>query len=466
MKTTRFVAVATTAALATLFARDASAAGFALDVQSGRGTGMASAQTAMVDDSSAIFYNPAGIAQGKVLQSQAGITLIAPAFSYTSPGGEKTTLPFSIVPPLNGYISGGITDDLSIGIGLFTPYGLTLKWPDGWAGRSLVTEATLQTFYVNPTVAYKIGPFRIGAGFQLVRANVELKRDIRFGDQDGGVEVGGSAWGVGANVGVQLEAVKQYLSFGVTYRSAVGLDFDDGKAHFNNVPQGLARTIHDQAATTSFTMPDQLAMGVATHPIKKLVIDFDAVWLGWSKVREINIQFQDPASASLNSPERKDWSNTVNFHLGAEGELSDNWLLRGGVLLDPTPSPSNTLGPDIPDSTRVNLAIGGTYRHDSGIHLDAGYQFILLTGQASTLPQFPGDYGGFVNLLGLSVGYSTPKAKEALNLPPPDATPEGMTPPPEGATPPPGGMTPPPPDAAPVPAPTTPEPTPAPPPAL
>jgi long-chain fatty acid transport protein len=449
MKTTRFVAVSTAAALATLFARDASAAGFALDVQSGRGTGMASATTAMIDDSSAIFYNPAGIAQGKVLDAQAGITLIAPGFTYTSPGGEKTSVPFSVVPPVNAYVSGGITDDLSIGIGLFTPYGLTLKWPDGWAGRGLITEATLQTFYVNPTVAYKIGPVRIGAGFQLVRANVELKRDIRFGDRDGGVEVGGSAWGVGANVGVQVEAVKQYLSFGATYRSAVGLDFDNGKAHFNNVPQGLAGTIHDQAVTTSFTMPDQLAVGIASHPIKKLVIDFDAVWLGWSKVREINIQFQDAASASLNSPEKKDWSNTVNFHIGAEGELSDNWLLRGGVLIDPTPSPTNTLGPDIPDSTRVNLAIGGTYRHESGIHVDAGYQFIVLTGQTSTLPQFQGDYGGFVNLLGLSVGYTTPKAKEAMNLPPAD-------------------LTPPPPDAAPAPAPApgTPEPAPAPPPAL
>ena len=137
------------------------------------------------------------------------------------------------------YVSGGITDDLSIGIGVFTPYGLTIKWPDGWAGRQLITQSSLATFYVNPTVAYKIGPLRIGAGFQLVRGTVELKQDIRFGDQDGSADLGGAAWGVGGNVGVQLEAIKQYLSFGVHYRSAVKLNFDDGKAHFNNVPAGL-----------------------------------------------------------------------------------------------------------------------------------------------------------------------------------------------------------------------------------
>jgi long-chain fatty acid transport protein len=447
MKTTRFVAVATAAALATLFTRDASAAGTALDVQSARGTGMASANTAFIDDSSAIFYNPAGIAQGKRFDAQVGITAIAPSFSYTSPGGEKTTLPFSIIPPFHAYVAGGITDDLSIGIGVFTPFGLKLTWPDGWAGRHLITEASLQTFDINPTVAYKIGPFRIGAGFQLVRATVELKRDIRFGDQDGKVDLGASAWGYGGNVGIQLEAVKQYLSFGVHYRSAVKTEFDNGLAHFSNVPVALQGAIHDQDVRTSLINPDSLAFGVATHPVKKLVIDFDAVYIRWSHFKSIDLRFPNDASGSLSNVQAKNWDDTVNFHLGAEGELNDIWQLRGGILVDPSPSPANTLTPDIPDSMRINLALGGSWRHESGIHVDAGYQFIILTGKTSTAPGFPGDYGGFVNILGLTVGYTTPKEKEALNLPPAD-------------------ITPPPADAAPPPPPTTPEPAPAPPPAL
>ena len=188
-------------------------------------------------------------------------------------------------------------------------------------------------------------------------------------------------------------------------------------------------------------------MGVATHPIKKLVIDFDAVWLGWSRFRSIDSTSRTTRAARSTRRSAKNWHDTVNFHIGAEGELSDNWMLRGGVLFDPSPSPSNTLTPDIPDSTRVNFAVGGTWKHESGIHVDLGYQFIILTGKTSTLPQFPGDYGGFANVLGLSIGYSTPKAKEALNLPPAD-------------------LTPPPGDTTPAPADTTPAPAPAPPPAL
>ena len=248
---------------------------------------------------------------------------------------------------------------------------LKLAWPDGWVGRRLITTASLRTFYINPTAAVKFGPVRFGAGFQLVRATVELQRQIGFGDQEGSVDLGAATWGVGGNVGFQLEAVKQYLSFGAHYRSPVKLSFD-GDAHFANVPGALQSTIHDQSVSTSVIQPGSLAMGIATHPIKDLVIDFDAVWIHWNQFKSINLHFPNDASGSLDSVQRKDWSNTVNFHLGAEGNLGEHFQLRGGVLVDPTPSPANTLTPDIPDGTRINLALGGTWRHGSGVHVDLG----------------------------------------------------------------------------------------------
>ena len=198
-------------------------------------------------------------------------------------------------------------------------------------------------------------------------------------------------------------------------------------------------------------------MGVATHPVKKLVIDFDAVWIQWSYLRSIDLTFPNDASGTLNKSLPKNWHDTVNFHIGAEGELSDNWMLRGGILLDPSPSQSNTLTPDLPDATRVNFAIGGTWKHESGVHVDVGYQFILLTGKTSTVAALPGDYGGFANVLGISIGYRTPKAKQASNwVDPAGAGGEAPPPPLDQPT-----TTPAAPDAPPV---TTPDPGIAPPP--
>lgn len=383
----------------------ARAAGIALDVQSGRGTGMAGAVTAMIDDSSSIFYNPAGIAQGRILDVQVGDTLIAPSFQYKSPENVSTGSSFRIVPPFTIYESGGITDDLSIGIGVFTPFGLTLTWPSEWVGKSQITQAEFMTFDFNPTAAYRFGPLRIGAGLQLVRATVDLQKKIVTGPNEAAVELGAGAWGVGGNVGAQFEAVPQYLSFGVQYRSAVKFEFD-GDAHFDNVPPAFQGTLRDQRVTTSVITPDIVQIGVASRPIKSLVLDADVNWYGWAKFRSIDINF--PNNALLSSTEPKNWNNTVNVHVGAEGAIDKSWRIRGGVLYDPTPSPDSTLLPDVPDSNRLNLAVGGSYLHASGFHVDVGYQFLFIFKKTSTAQQFPGSYSGIVNILGVSVGYRTP----------------------------------------------------------
>ncbi|HSQ67081.1 MAG TPA: outer membrane protein transport protein [Polyangiaceae bacterium] len=420
-------------------ARDAGAAGFSLDTQSARTVGMCAAVTGMIDDSSAIFFNPAGIAQGKILDAIVSGQLILPSSTYTNPSGVSTTTPFRAVPPIAGYVSGGITKDLSAGIGMFTPYGLTIGWPQGWEGRSQITYASLATYDINPTLAYKLGPVRIGAGVQIMYATVDLQKDIALpGGTYGSSQLGADAWGVGGNVGIQVEAIPKVLSFGLAYRSTVVLNFD-GAAHFEGIPQTLQGTIHDQPGTSRFVLPDSLSFGVAVRPVPKLVIDADLVYYGWDYFRSIDINFPNDTTGSLSSSQPKRWNNVANVHLGMELGLGDAWALRAGAMVDPTPSPSDTLTPDLPDSTRLAFSIGGGYKHKSGLRLDLGYELVLLLSRTSTAPQLPGDYSGFANILSVGIGWSTPppKASETLNAPPPPPPEAAPPPPPEAAPPPP-----------------------------
>jgi len=397
------------AAVSLCFAHNTWAAGTAVGVQSARTTGMASSVTGMIDDASAIYSNPAGIAQGKRVEVLFGDTLIIPKLKFTRQATGNTASTSGVVPPFHLYATVGLTEALSVGVGVFSPFGLAVKWPSDWEGRSLVTNSTLATYYINPTVAYRRGRVRLGAGLQLVRATLDLQRKIRFGDQEGSSELGGDGWGVGANVGAQLEAVPQYLSFGVHYRSAVRLDFD-GSAHFDNVPPPLAGTVHDQRASSSLTQPDSLAFGVASHPIPALVIDVDVVWYGWKKTHAVAINFPDDQSGTLSSSMRKDWKNTVSLSVGGEAKVAASWRVRAGVMYDPSPSPADTLTPETPDADRLNLALGVGYWQRSGFHADLGYQLILLFKKPSTAPQLPGDYGGWVHILGITLGYTTPSA--------------------------------------------------------
>jgi long-chain fatty acid transport protein len=383
------------------------AAGIALDVQSARGTGMAGAMTAIDDDSSSIFYNAAGIAQGKILDVQVGDSLIMPSYKFSGAQGSASNT-FGVVPPFQVYESGGVTENLSIGVGVFTPYGLTLNWPSNWVGKSLITQASFATYDFNPTIAYRWGPVRVGAGLQIVRATVDLKRKVEAGVAEMSSELGAGAWAAGANVGIQVDAAGPYLSFGAQYRSAATFNFD-GDGHFGNVPPELQGTFGDQRVTTSITTPDSFQIGVASRPIEALVLDLDVVWYGWSKFRSIDITF--PWTPALNVSEPKNWNDTVNVHLGGEVTLDRSWRVRAGVLYDPSPAPASTLLPDVPDADRLNLAAGGSYVHPSGFRLDLGYQYLFLFKRTSTAPQLPGDYSGFVNIVGISIGYRTPSAR-------------------------------------------------------
>ena len=84
--------------------------------------------------------------------------------------------------------------------------------------------------------------------------------------------------------------------------------------------------------------------------------------------------------------------------------MNAQWRLRAGILYDPTPSPQDTITPELPDANRINIALGAGYqwRHFA---LDAGYQLVVITNATSTAPQFPGSYSGLANLLSLTVGY-------------------------------------------------------------
>ena len=385
------------------FAADASAAGFALDVHSARATSMATAMTGHVRDPSAIFYNPAGIVQGQGLDTQLGVTLIAPSFSYTSRSGEKTSSNFRVLPPVHAYVTYGITEKLSVGVGVYTPFGVTLGWPDGWVGRRQISSIALQTFDINPTAAYRIGPVSIGAGLQVVRGTVRLKRQLAFGENEGSTDLGGGTWGVGANVGVMVEPIADVLSLGIHYRSAVKLSFN-GLADFEGVPAPLQQQIYDQAVKTSILTPDTLAMGVAVRPVKTLLLAADVVWYGWSNFKSVDLVFPDDVGGSLDNSKPKAWKNVANYHLGAEGEIKE-WRVRGGLLYDPTPSPDNTVTPDSPDATRVNVAVGGGYVHRSGFTVDLAYRLVVLLSRESTVPELPGTYSGLANLFGVTLGY-------------------------------------------------------------
>jgi long-chain fatty acid transport protein len=393
----------------------AHASGFQIDTQAARGTGMASAMAASVDDSSAIFYNPAGLAQGQKLDLQVGVALILPLYSYTPPsGGTSTSAKTQVTPLPQLYASYGFTDNLTLGLGIFNEYGLGLGWPDGWTGATQITNVLLTAININPSVGFKIGDrAKVGIGVQIVRGSVSLQKDVSFVDSTGSLELAGTGVGAGGNVGVMFDILPKQLTFGASYRSAVNIPLD-GKAHFSNVPTEFQTQLKDQGVHTEVTLPDTVALGLAYRPLEGLLIDVDATYTAWQRYNALTINFDDSA---LNQSQPKHWKYTWNFRAGAEYQVLPALKVRAGLLFDPSPAPSNTASPDLPDSTRVNVALGAGYTLKR-FQFDLGYQLVIFSGTTSTNPVFLGKYSGLVNVLGLtaSVHWDT---NELFDAPPP-----------------------------------------------
>ena len=391
------------AVLAVVAAGEAHAAGIAVDLQSARAVGMAGSVVGFVDDASAIYFNPAGIAQGQGIDVMLGATLIIPFFNNTAANGVETNASSTPITPPFFYATYGISDEVTVGVGVFTPYGLSLSYPDGWTGRFLVTSVSEKIFDINPTVAFHFGPVRFGGGAQISYATVELQNNLNlltgnpnvYTPPAPAVDLGASTWGYGGNVGIQVDIIEKVLQIGAAYRSRVSYNFS-GNAHFSNIPTQFQGQIHDQGANTSFTTPDSVALGLAYKPLSCLTLDADLTYFGWQVFQDIAINF--PGTPSLNTFELKSWHHTFNIRVGYEWTVDEHWTLRGGLMYDPTPSPTATLQPDVPDSSRINLA-GGLGWRAGAFHIDAGAQWIFFFNttsgvQSTSLPLFnPASYG-------------------------------------------------------------------------
>jgi long-chain fatty acid transport protein len=209
----RFVScffVTATVAFLGFAGHQARAGSFLLTEQSVSGLGTAYAGgAAQAEDASTIFFNPAGIALLPQGELQGGLHYIIPSTSFSNQGSSITApgTPFNgakitggnggdagvdnLIP--NAYLSQPIFrsprfGDLTIGIGLSVPFGLETDYDPGWVGRYSALRTKLQTFDIQPTIAYRVfDRISIGASLDIQYASARLSQAVDFG-------------GVGANI--------------------------------------------------------------------------------------------------------------------------------------------------------------------------------------------------------------------------------------------------------------------------
>ena len=412
----------------------ASGAGFQINEHNAAATGRASSVVATVSDPSAIWHNPAGLANAEGTQFVVGGTLIVPEGKYTGVGiasanatGESREWDASSTPVLvpNAYVSRALSSKAFVGFGFYLPYGLGLEWddPEIFPGRTVVQEISLRTYFMTPTIALKLADWvSVAVGVSLVPATVYLKRVLGASDngqvlfptsvyeKEGTVEVSGSAFGVGANAGVQITLI-DHLKFGLAFRSAVDLSFS-GDANFDlpaDAPAEIRANFPDQGGSADITLPHTFLFGVGWQE-KEWVLEASAQLTLWGSYDELRLNF-DTGRPTPSSAAPRNWKAVPLIRLGGEYRLAVGEYaipIRLGAAYDITPVPDETIDPTLPDSSRIIGTFGTGF--DMGIfYADVAYMLLWVVGrdveEPGNLNFAAGSYGDTaVHLLSLSVG--------------------------------------------------------------
>jgi long-chain fatty acid transport protein len=408
-------------------AAPAGAAGFAIFEQGSKAMGFAGAFTAQADDPSAIFHNVAGIGFLKGSQVAVGGTLIHPSSTFQGsdpfPGSTVTEKgDVGLLPPPHAYFTHQFTESLVLGVGVNVPFGLKTQWanPETYSGRFISQMAELRGYSVNPAVGYRVADrFAVGGGLDLRLSKVRLERRVpvinpftfRATDAADVSLTSGYEKGIGFNLGV-LAKPSDNLSVGAQYRHQVKIDYA-GSALFTPVPTGSAQLdvrvaaalpSGSQAVATSISFPAILTTGVA-YTWGDWTFAGDIDWYQWSSFDRINLDFAE--RNDLDQTIVEEWSNTLQFRVGAERRLSERLAVRGGYFFDDSPSPSESVSPLLPDANRHGIAVGGTFGSPR-LHLDAASWYVFSPAR-DTLGLNREDYNGVYKsralTLGVTVGY-------------------------------------------------------------
>jgi long-chain fatty acid transport protein len=392
-----------------LAARPCRAAGFLIYDISGNALGRASAVTADNEEPAAVWFNPANLAFMPGVSASAGGTFLTNKSSFSPEGGGADTdskRGYYFLPAV--FANGRIGDRVALGMGVYSAFGIGIEWPNDWVGRQAAIKASLQTLTFNPTAAVLVHPrVSVAAGFDAVRSVVDFTNGLPA-LVGGDVRLAGGTWGFGFNVAALYKIYPGKLHAAVTYRSRVKLDYDDGRANFRPANPDFAAALPDQGGTASITLPDIITAGVMGRPRADLALTFDANLVLWSTFDRINIDFQTAPDRAIVPNGR----NTVTLRGGADWTFPHRWPglhLRGGLIYDRSAIPSSNLGPNLPDSDRIDVAVGAGYGrgHFRG---DIGYLLVIfLPADATGGVEGPvGRYNTIAHLLGLTLAVTWP----------------------------------------------------------
>ncbi len=407
-----------------LLANNTLGSGFKINELGARATGLAGAFTGLANDPSTIYFNPAGITQINGTHFLGGLTLVFPNNSFKGPYPEisESKNELQVNTPIHLYATHQINEKLFLGVGIVNNYQLGKSWKDDWVGRFVSVESKINILTFDAIAAYKISnEVSLGFGYSLAYGDILFGKSLNLSpfNSESYLELEGNGFGAGFVAGLFFHPIKS-LSFGLSYRSQVKIDYK-GEAVTSNNDDQLIDVLPYGKINTPITYPENISIGIAIKPFKYFTFTADYEYVAWDSYDKNEFQFSE--FTDLESEELLILSSKTGFvngfsaRLGVEFDYSRKTTLRAGFLYDKNSVKDELLSPSFPNSDKLGISFGGTYNLSQKVSLDAAYQFIRYdernisnslvsySGLNGLLPM-NGIYNTMVHIFSLSIAYS------------------------------------------------------------
>lgn len=328
---------------------------------------------ARAQDASTLFRNPAGMSLLEGNQAMFGAQLLYGDVKFTN-GGSSGFLgtgnggnPVDVFPAASGFYAHKLGQDFTVGFGVFSNFGLGLKYTGQWIGRYYAQESMLAGVSFVPAASYRVNDkISVGGGLNVMVAQFKYITAINngpLGNGDGNIRLQDVTAGVGGFVGVMVEPLKG-TRFGVTYYSPVKLDFGTTPS-YSNVAPGVnaaltAAGLVGNKIDLGVTVPQHVIVSAYHELTEALAVMVDVGWEDWSQFGKVDVSINETGtSVTTNIP----YQDTVHVGFGGRYRLNPTWLVNSGFAYD------SSMMKD--EDRTVSLPVGSSYKFGLGAEWQA-----------------------------------------------------------------------------------------------
>lgn len=299
-----------------------------------RSKGLGGAGTAIANDSSCFYYNPALLSSSGDFV-QIGMDYILASIKYKDPiGKEYKSDPGKYFVPLIG-VNYKLNEKVNFGFGIVTPYcfGSDFKQKLDMFSKLNLTE-------IAPAVSYKITDrFILGASVKLGYGKIELTQPIYSGNvKIGALDSRADGHGYSFQIGA-LWQPNDWLNLGASYQNKTRIELEGGADLTSPLLGNLSNNF-----SAVFYFPARYSIGAGIK-IDKFLIAADIVRFDYSATDRIDIDYENWKAEKF----ELNWKSNTYYALGVEYSVNNKIKLRGGAAYQKAVIPDDTASPATPD---------------------------------------------------------------------------------------------------------------------